>query len=269
MGDVPHFSATAMSMFQRCCAQFEFRYIRGIIRPPGIALLVGGGVHSGAETAMTSKITSGENLASGDVVDAAVAAFDDRLAAGGFLPDDEQRAVGEAVTVAKARDTTAAVSEFFAVVAQPEYTPAKVEHRFSIPVPGVVDYIGVIDLVEASGRVTDWKTTGGRGPSQTDADYSHQLTGYALAQHRESGKAPEIRLDVLMSGGKGGCTGRKVLTTHRTRADYVAFLRTVEAAWRSIQAGSFPPTNPENWWCSKRFCGWADLCPYRNFAKGK
>ena len=267
MGDVPHLSATALNMYQRCPAQFEFRYARGIIRPPGIALLVGGGVHGGAEAAMMSKAATGSDMPASDVVGAAVEAFDARLAAGGAMLDDEQRAAGEGITVARARDSTAALAEFYAVVAQPEYQPEKVEHRFSIPVPGVVEYVGVIDLVETNGRVTDWKTTSGRGPTQADADCSHQLTGYALAQHREAGKAPpEVRLDVL--GEKNGKTWRSVLTTHRTRADYVAFLRTVEAAWRSIQAGSFPPTNPENWWCAKRFCGWADMCPYRNFAKG-
>jgi hypothetical protein len=31
----------------------------------------------------------------------------------------------------------------------------------------------------------------------------------------------------------------------------------------AIQTGVFPPTNPDNWWCSERWCGyWDGICPF-------
>jgi len=31
----------------------------------------------------------------------------------------------------------------------------------------------------------------------------------------------------------------------------------------AIKTGIFPPTNPDSWWCSEKWCGyWDDVCPF-------
>jgi hypothetical protein len=175
----------------------------------------------------------------------------------------EEKSVGKAKVVGKARDSVAALGHFYGSAVQPEYRkPSITQHEFAIPLPKLkTNYIGFIDLVNTDLGIIDFKTTRGKGPSQRDANTSIQLTGYALAVHREFGKAPpSVGLDVLID--KGDRTERKVLPSKRTVEDYQPFLSRVQVVVESIRKGSFPPCSPDFWGCDERFCGYWDRCEY-------
>lgn len=260
MSDDPHFSVTQLTMYSRCPQQYAYRYLDGEKVPPGIALLHGRGFHGGMEMAMKEKIATGRNVRPTDVRDAAVAEFDGAIEQSGVLLTREEESRGAVVVVAEARDRVAATAHYAGAVAVPELRPIASELVISLPTDEVigVPLVGVVDLVEEN-SITDFKTTT-RSLSQRDADTHLQLTCYALWHFREKGTHPAVQLDVYSS--KSGETKRTVLTSQRKRDDYERFIRRVTAVKSAIDAGSFPPCNPDSWWCSRKFCGYAAKCPY-------
>ena len=258
---VRHFSVSQLGMYCRCAEQYRRRYIDGDKVPPGIALLVGGGVHGGIDAAMKGKKETGSDMPPDDLRDAAVASFDMRLSREEVSLTKEEREVGRAVVIGSSRDRVAALSHYWGVVAQPGYSPLGSEVEFTLPMEREVGLplVGVVDLIEA-GRVTDFKTSGSRAVSQREADVSLQLTAYSLHVHRVQGTAPEVRLDQLLD--RSGKTERRVLSAKRTRADYERLVLRLRATIAAVRAGNFPPCSPENWGCSERWCGFAATCPY-------
>ena len=255
-----HLSVSQLNTFARCPVQWAFRYNDGLKCPPGIAARVGGGVHHGCEGGMEHKLEHGSDLAASEVQDIAVAGFDADLAEGEAAFTKKERGRGIQKVVGEARDRTAAMGHFWGVVVQPDYVPAIIEHRWAIPLkPLGIEFIGITDLVDADGIVVDWKTGSKSLPAKSAAT-SLQLTAYAMARHRETGRPPGgVRLEGIIEGKE---TRRQVLTSTRSEEDYAMLLRRIEVVHGAIQAGRFPPTSPDNWHCSPDWCGYYSRCKY-------
>ncbi len=109
--------------------------------------------------------------------------------------------------------------------------------------------------------IHDIKTTGS-SPAADAAHKSQQLTTYALASRvLRQKKERHLRLTFLVEtkGGK-----RKVVQqdTTRTAHDISVLLLRMRATLDAIKAGVATPTNPTNWWCSAKWCGYWDICPF-------
>lgn len=262
MSDKPYLSPTQLDMFTRCGEAYRRRYREGEVIPPGVALLKGSGFHDGAATNMRQKIESGVDLPAGDIVDAAVAAFEAGVH-GGYVLDDAEAGRGAKVVLAEAKDSLVALAELHAAAQAPDYQPRLVEHKVRIVLPDAPrDLLGIIDLADDRGRVTDFKTTS-RRKSQAEADASVQLTTYAAAYAVATGAAPsEVRLDVLAQGKKE--TARQVLVSQRTEADYAALANRLNVVNRALDADVFVPAAPGAWNCSPRWCGYWATCALVN-----
>lgn len=272
----PHVSPTQVGMFQRCQEQYRRRYILGEIVPPGIALIVGGAFHVGAETNFRQKIESHADLPASDIIEAAVSAFDQKAAGEVVLTDDEASR-GSKIVLGEAKDQLAGLAKCHAMEQAPDYQPVAVEHKTRIIFPHASrDMLAVTDLRDTQGRVTDFKTAG-RKPPQSDADTSVQLTVYAAAYRIDTGHEPsEVRLDAVTKTKK---PGRHVIRSRRDEHDYRALLSQVGTMLATIElfaaAGLDPwPAAPVGaWWCCDRFCGFFRSCPHvsperREAAKG-
>jgi len=262
MPDKPHISPSQMSMYWRCGEQYRRRYMEGERIPPGIALLVGTGVHCGAETNFTQKIESHADLPATDIMDAAVAGFDARSQGDGYLLSDEEAGRGANAVLGAARDQVAALTKCHAAEQAPEYQPVEVEHSTRILFPDAThDMLAITDLRDDLGRVTDIKTAA-RKKQQAEADTSIQLTIYAAAYEVDHGGPPaEVRLDVLT---KTKTPARQLLVSDRSPADFAALIHRVNATLAGITAGIFTPAAPEDWVCSPRWCGYWTSCRYVN-----
>ena len=259
--EVPHFSHSQLNTYETCGLRYEFRHVKGLKMPPGIALLVGGGVHGGAEHALTEKMASGENLSPDDVRDAAVNSFDEKVSKDGVGLTDEEKTVGEANVIGTARDRVAAMGHYWACVGLPGYQPIGVEKEVWLPTEKIIGkpMLGYIDVVEEN-RVSDLKTSQ-RRKNQSEAHSSTQLTVYAWARFLETGTMPEVALDVLTDTASE--TNREVLTSTRNREDCERLLDRIKRTCQAIDAGIFIPTTPNNWLCSPKFCGFWPVCPAR------
>jgi RecB family exonuclease len=257
----PHLSATQLELIARCPAAYERRYINGEIIPPGVAAARGTGVHRGAETNFRQKIGTAVDMLPSQIVDAAVAGYEEAVAGGLMLTDDEvSRGVNN--VIGETKDHVAELAWQHAKLQAPEYQPILVEEKVRVELPGPRDLLGVIDLLDTAHRITDFKTSAKAKP-QSEADTSIQLTIYDASHRQKYGEpAAEVRLDVSVL--KDGQYERQVLSTTRSDADFAALANRINIVNRQIQAGIFPPASPGAWNCCPRFCGYWASCPFVN-----
>jgi hypothetical protein len=255
----PHVSATQLEMFWKCPEQYRRRYIEGERIPPGVALLVGGAFHRGAEHNFRQKIESHEDLPEKDIVEAAVAAFE-AAQAGGCMFSDDEASRGAKLVLGDAKDLTAKIAGVHAELQAPDYQPVVVEHTTRIVFPDLThDLLGVTDLRDDQRRVIDFKTAG-RKMNANAAHISTQLTIYAAAHQIETGDPPsEVRFDVVT---KTKTPARQVLASDRTVEDFEVLANRVNETVKAIKTGIFPPASPDHWVCDPKWCGYARTCKF-------
>ena len=248
----PHLSPSQLDTIFTCGEAWRRRYIEGEIIPLGIAMIQGTGVHGGAEENFRQKIESHRDLSRTDIVDAAVAAYDNELL-GGFVRSAEDPDVDEA------RDQVAGLAAVFSESVAPEYQPRFVEQEVRIVLPGKYDMLGYLDLADDHGRVVDIKTVG-RSKTQADCDSSDQLTFYAAAHRTLDGNlASEVRLECLV---KTKTPKRTMLSSTRDARSFEILASKINVVSAAIEKGVFLPASPGSWKCNPKYCGYFHTCPY-------
>ncbi len=257
----PHISVSQLSLLRKCGIAYERRYINGEKIPPGIAAHIGTGVHSGANINYAQKIETRTDLPVSDIVDASVSAMKDAVDVNGVVLDP---GVSHDIQIGNAIDLTASLATYHAVHVSKRHQPVMTEQRFTIPLPGGKDLLGIIDLVAEQGenghKLVDLKTTR-KAKSQREADTSLQLTAYSLGAKRLTGDLPKlIQLEVLVHSEKG--VREQVFDTQRGPEDFKILAAHLNAAEKVIRSGAFTPAAEGSWYCSVRWCGYASTCPF-------
>ncbi len=260
----PYLSISQIDTYLQCGERYRRRYIeREKPKPPAIGMVVGTAVHYGAAQSARRFMEAETFLEGQDVIDEALTEFDRQVERDGVSIEDDQdhdRAIG------LARDQIAQSCVVVSDTVLPQYRPIRVEHRFQIELPEIAhNFVGVVDMVDRSGIVVDYKTAGKR-KNQSEADHSRQLTAYAAWYYREFEALPtEVRLEVIIqSARKGQATSTsQTITSERDESDLLALEQTVYAVSAGIESGTFLPAKPgTDWWCSHRFCEFFETCPY-------
>jgi len=268
-GEKPHISATQLEMWWKCQEQWRRRYVEREVIPPGMALLQGKSYHSAAEANGRQKIDSHADLPGVDIVEVAVSSFEAGVIEGYELTKAEA-ARGAKVVLGENKDQVAALAALYALEQAPDYQPVMVEHRSRIVLSQAShDILAVTDLIDDQHRVVDFKTAKRKQP-QSAADESTQLTIYAAACLRESGREPaEVRLDCAV---KNKTPSRQVLSSHRSKGDYAALAKRIDATIAAITAACkgdvpFCPASPGAWWCGANWCGYYRTCEFVNSSR--
>ena len=257
--DRKHLSASQLEMFARCPESWRRRYIEKEIIPPRLAMLKGTAVHAGAEHNMRQKIESHQDLPSGEIVEAAVNAYETTIKVDGYvLGKDETK-----LSIDKMKNVVAEMALVHAIEQAPEYQPVAVEEKFRIELPTIShDLVGVIDLQTTDKQIVDFKTSG-KSLSQQDADASPQLSLYAAAKQAEQEEIV-VKLDVLVEPSARKPVRRQVIESRRNKTDLPIVARRVAVVSKQIDAGLFPPAPVGSWWCNDAWCGYWSTCPYVN-----
>ncbi len=252
MGSRNHFSVSQLTMFQRCGEQYRRRYMEGDIFPPGLALVTGRATHKSAEVNLKQKVASGEMVNLDVALDAAREEVHGMFEDGVDTEGKEKGAARDEAT-----DEAVALSEVHYKDLAPLIQPVGVEEKFEIDVGLGRPLLGFIDVVE-DGAIRDLKTAK-RSPSQSDVDVNQQLTAYDLAKTKQGKKPDEVIIDAVTKTKKP-----KVVTVVSTRTpkDHDRLVARLGAMEKAIAAGNFVPTDPTNWNCDERFCGYYSTCPY-------
>lgn len=263
-GVKPHLSPSQMAMFDKCPEQWRRVHLEGHRSPPGIAAIRGRGVHAGAEVNYRQKIESHADMPEGDVVGAAVAAYESDIVKGEFVLTNDEVSRGSGRVIGEYKDATARLAGLYRQAVAPQYQPVMVEQKVMVPLNGADrDLLCVIDLADDKDRIADMKTAG-RAKRQDEVEHSTQLTFQAAAFRVQTGRDPsDVRLNVLVDTKK---PYTQTLVSTRGEADYQVLLNRVNTMLAVIKAGAFPPAPVGAWWCAKKFCGFAadGSCPYFN-----
>lgn len=258
----PHISASQMGTYLDCGERYRRRYIEKDILPPGIALIRGTSIHKAAEVQFKQKIQSHQDLPVKQIVDLAVATFEERVKTQGVYLDDEEQARGQAAVVGEAKDGTVRLADLFGREVGPAYQPKLVEEKQVIALPNAPrDLLGVLDLVDEGDRVIDHKTSK-KTANQKDWDTSTQLSVYALTFQAKNGKPPT---DIIVEQLVDTKTPKRVtFHTERIMADYRALVARINTVVDGIEKGMFLPANTGWWGCSPKYCGYWKTCNYVN-----
>jgi hypothetical protein len=258
----PVVSYSRMSMLSRCGEQFRRRYVEHEVVPPDVSLAVGRAVDRAVSENLRSKMVGTGLKPAEEVADLARDAVEDEFR-GEVVLSDEEASRGLRAVKGEAADKSIRLASCHARELAPAITPTAVQRWMAVDLSRLgypAELVGIIDVQEGADRVRDTKTSA-KSPVAGAADQSLQLTTYGLAARVLDGKAPTaLGLDFLVDSKSGA----KSVTqqTSRSVEDYRSLLRRVERYLEVVEKGAFQPTNPDNWWCSTRFCGYATTCPF-------
>lgn len=262
MSDTRHLSHSQLSMLFRCGEQYRRRYVEGERLAPGMALVVGRAVDKSVTENLAHKMAEGSLLpldaVRGIARDDVQAIWDGEE---GVALSDEEKSEGAAKVKGDAIDKSVRLAELHARKLAPSLSPTAVQRKWEVSLEQAgypATLVGVIDIQEGRESIRDTKTAS-KSPSADAAHLSDQLTLYALAVKVVDGALPSrLALDFLVDTKEPKVVP---LETSRTEADFGPVLRRVERALQVIDAGAFAPANPDDWWCSKRWCGYWETCP--------
>jgi len=247
--------------YVRCGEQYRRRYVEGDVRPPGVRMLRGTGVHAGAKHNFRQKIESHEDLKGDDIIDFSIATFDDRLKNEGvsLAPDEKSR--GEGIVVGEERDRVHRLSTLYADDFAPVIQPVSVEQTIEAEFPSKGFKLhGTLDLKDTREIVIDLKSSV-RKRSKGDQHKDFQLTMYSALVFTLEKKMPAGAELVVLVDKKSGAEVQ-ILPTTRTVQDFAAWFRYIEAVHNGITKGVFPPANKADWWCSPKWCGYWFDCQF-------
>jgi CRISPR/Cas system-associated exonuclease Cas4 (RecB family) len=249
----PHVSATQLAMMAKCPVQWEFRYAKGIKAAPGVAQTTGKATHAGIEANMRAKLVTGSPLELETVQTLAADAVTRLWAEEPPTLDDEEVERGAAKVRGEAIDKAVALAGLHHREVAPLIEPVAVEEQFIVPMAGYThDLMGYMDIVTPT-HIRDTKTAS-KSPAEDTAHRSLQLTVYSFTD-----PAKRLALDHLVATKAPKYVMQE---TTRTEADRERLMRRLEVVERVIESGAFAPTDPANWWCSRRFCGYWSICKH-------
>ncbi len=250
----------------KCAHQYRLRYIDGLKVPPGIAAIRGTGVDRAVTLDLRRKIETGRLARRGEIRAQARDYVAAKFEAGDYTALPEDRAEGVGKLRGACIDTAVEMVDTHHAEVAPQLSPVEVQQKWVTTLKGYpCDLAGTIDITElwptGEAVIRDTKTGLLKRPEQ-----SIQLPCYAMGYWAATGEMPASAwFDNLVPRRKAGATWVEAVSLgiRVTKEDFAMVLRRVEAAVKMIEAGSFPPANPDCWWCSPRWCGYyTDNCPY-------
>lgn len=249
---IGHLSPSKIDMYARCPMQVEWRYVKGVVAPPGIAMVEGSKYH---ETAAyrNERVMKSKNVTEKEMLEHFQHRVEDMLNKGG--KDDIEW--GEESQESLLHRAKKLIPRLFKELA-PIGKPLAVEEKFRFHIENI-PMVGITDLRDEGG-VADYKVVGQK-KNQAAADNSVQLTIYALFH-----KARKVRLDQLVKSKEGEAL--RVWST-RGAGDFKWLSIITGRTWDSIMAGNFPPCDPSSWVCSPKWCGWYKTCRGSCYSTGR
>lgn len=219
-----------LSMFLRCPQQFERRYLRGEIIPPGIAARRGSATHKAAQLNHEQKLHTQADLPLEHLQDAARDHYVHLIKEDGvFIPKD--RVADKDKLLAAGLDATVRLTTLYREALAPAIVPVLVEEKLTLEAGLDLPLMGTIDVFTLDQWLPDLKTAE-KSKSPKDAEYSLQLTFYAGLLAYQTGAWPKkLSLEVLVN--------------------------TKEPKLQSLLT-----CDPNAWVCSPNWCGYFGTCAY-------
>jgi hypothetical protein len=246
----------------KCGEQFRRRYIENEIIPPGIAAGRGTGVHNASKINLRQKIVSKVDLPLPDLKDAARDGFVNAFKDGIYLSKEElpekTKIINEGL-----EDALVCTEVYHAHVA-PSIIPVSVEEPFKIDVGLALPLAGTMDH-EAGNKIDDLKSS---SKKWADGKINEEVQPvlYSFVKEFLTGVRPDFIYHILIS--RRGKDGRMTSSDYQAQTykaedrHYAALRARIDSFISLLKAGTFPPSNQNNWWCHEKWCGYFNTCPY-------
>jgi hypothetical protein len=237
-------------MYLKCSRQFEFRYVDGLKAPPGVALVEGSSYHDVIASANRVLMTGGKEPNARDMVEEFVETFSEKSEE---IQDWEGETKGRVIDRSEhvlGRHADSLVS----LDGKPTEILA-VESKISLEISGV-PVIGYLDMQAKLGKdkvetVYDYKFSN-RVIKEEELTHHLQLCIYAIDAGKNN--VGIVRNERKIKGKHEIIRG-KVNTVAKKMTEM-----TVENVAKGVVAGAFPATDPSNWWCGPKWCGYWSQC---------
>jgi len=264
-------SPSQFDRYRKCPRQYEYIYVKGLRKPPGVAQVKGSSVHKGAEVTHLHTIETGKPLSLEEATQAVADRWEkDVKNIEEWIYDDKE------VTPGEMKDRAILNFQIYYQQAVPAIHPVAVEKMWavkigSVPVRGIIDLIDRVpvdlskdDEVPTTDMdpekenfievVSDLKVTKRKWPDSKVRE-APQLTFYALAEN-----VSRVRVDFLLDQKSG--THYKTVRSERTMTDKRILTEDVEQIAELIKQGVFPRCDPTltNWVCTPKWCGYYEMC---------
>ena len=260
-----YLSASSIGMLLNCPKQFEFRYVKGLVIPPGAALVTGSAMHRTLETYYKDAMTSSQRLTGKQAAELAVTSLDEVLEEGEntVTQDERENAI---------HDLTGLAETYVDAVAK-NIEPLAVEQEVHYTAQCGVDILAYLDLRRKVGEngegICDYKITGKKWTIDKLRN-SLQFNLYSLATGIGDIEIHNMIKDVKankkmpkkppVDGVTDISTNLRLLRNQfdGSQADHLETL--IESAARLITSGIFMPCSLDSWCCNETWCGYYGLC---------
>lgn len=269
-----YLSVSQVTKFIKCPQQWKLVYVDQKPQKTSARMFQGVFVHTAAETVLNKILETGEL----PPLELATDTFSDTFEKNKNLIEDwEEQDPGQV------KDTGVTCTKIFHQEAGPVSTPVAVEKEFHtvirskdgkvrLPILGRIDseqvqthtneeYQRIREALKSGKkpnkplRLHDLKVTTDKW---TEADIKNSLQ-FATYAHVEG--IPDVQVDNLAKGRAQVPRPRyEVITGVITPKQVDHALNVLEDAARSIALGHFPRTDPDNWWCSEKWCSVWQYC---------
>lgn len=250
-------SQSMIGQMYRCPAQFEFRYIKGIIIPPGVAARRGTSVHTSAQATHLLKIRTGEDLPVDYLTDLASDTYKKLVKEEGVYICKADMGDRNKI-IQNGHDAAIRLTKLYRNRVAPYVKPLLVERRVELDVGLEIPVQGTLDLVTEDKVLADLKTTE-KSYSQEQVDSSIQLTLYSMLAEKACGFWPTPAIVALVDTKEPKA---QIVKTTRNKADADRLVSRIQIMLQQIKAGLFPPCTPDSWVCSEKWCGYHQICKW-------
>ena len=243
---------TQVQMFwDKCPKAFEYRYIDGLRTRPAAAMYQGTAYHGGLEENFKHKLDTGDDLPVEAVGEIAGDRFDNLCKLEAPKLDEDQQ-------TGALKDQVIALAITYREEVAPSVQPKEVEVALSVEVAGAYPIACQLDLIDIDDIDIEHKTSRSKW-SDDAANGSLQMTAYEYVRRKKLGReTPGGQFHIAVKKKVPEIQLIEVVKTQEQLDGFEEVHRFVSAA---IQRGDFPPRT-DGWWCSQKWCGYWDRCPY-------
>ncbi len=257
-----YISVSQVTQFLKCGMAYYFRYVEDRTVPGNNFTVQGRGIHKAAEILHLSLMNTPTALPTEEAMSAIYSDLHDKEVSDGAVLIDEKdwgfvKDEGIRMTQSYRKGALGELNDpdtglpMLAVrpIAAERVVKVMLSPEESEPIP----FLGVIDLEEPD-TIADVKSKK-KAATQGECDNSLQLTLYAHILGK-----PFVRLDQIVKPTK--TLGVRYLrrSSKRTSSDAKHALNVVRDMTGAVTAGNFMRTNPDNWWCSEKWCAYWGSC---------
>lgn len=247
---LPEYHQSSIAMFLKCPRQYMYRYLQNIVMPPKAALTLGKAFDHGVNANLIQKVESKKDAPLELLVDTFSDSFDKESA--NTIWEDEKPG--------DQKDLGVKMLGVYYKEAAPKIQPVTVQDAFRIETDLGYALGGTLDLTDDKKIIRDTKTSAKSYQEDAVSD-SIQATMYDFAHEVKTGeKASGFAFDVVT---KTKVPKYQEIVGQVSNLQRERMFESINIMHNQINRGEFQYAPEGQWFCSKGWCGYWDLCKGR------